>query len=273
MAEFECSASARGNSAQAMADMSVEAEKSSCGGWETKRRGIQAPPHAAARIFGHVLRFKEQINLFNETARSIKRGFSSIESFDLYMSKSLFFIHIGSNDLGAYWKLGKRHKNATKYLLRLSKKLSDGLERMYKLGARKFLVNNVSPLGCWPFNLNTNKPKTCRVEDINQRVSSYNGVLRYTLKNLEAELKAPLLWFFLKIFMPSRLHMVSGMSEVFAVPIQLGMAQEHVLKVEFPAWIDKPSSSLTHSTRLRGFISCGSGASCWRTPSAPPTIC
>ncbi|GMI80136.1 GDSL-motif lipase 7 [Hibiscus trionum] len=154
--------------------------------------GIQDIPPEAARIFGHVLSFQEQIQLFNMTARSIQNQFSSHESFAQYMSKSLFFINIGTNDLGVYWQLGqqqKPRKNATEYALDLSDKLSHGLKAIYELGARKFLVNNVSPLGCGPSNINTYKPNTTCVEDINQRVSYYNGLLPNMLANLEASLE------------------------------------------------------------------------------------
>ncbi|XP_039068844.1 GDSL esterase/lipase At1g71691-like [Hibiscus syriacus] len=154
--------------------------------------GIQALPPTVAPIFGHVLRFEEQINLFKETTGNMRSRFASLESLALYMSKSLFFIHIGSNDLGVYWEFGQRNaffSNATEYALGLSKNLSRGLEEIYELGARKFLVNNVPPMGCWPANLNIHKPKTSCVEDINQRLSYYNGVLPNMLKNLEASLK------------------------------------------------------------------------------------
>ncbi|KAE8716519.1 hypothetical protein F3Y22_tig00110114pilonHSYRG00195 [Hibiscus syriacus] len=225
--------------------------------------GIQALPPTVAPIFGHVLRFEEQINLFKETTGNMRSRFASLESLALYMSKSLFFIHIGSNDLGVYWEFGQRNaffSNATEYALGLSKNLSRGLEEIYELGARKFLVNNVPPMGCWPANLNIHKPKTSCVEDINQRLSYYNGVLPNMLKNLEASLKGSTFVGF-------------GMSVVFAAPIQQGMAQENVLKEAFPAWIEKPSSSSIQSTQLRDSISNGFGPSCWMTPSAPLTIC
>ncbi|KAL4385901.1 hypothetical protein GQ457_09G024130 [Hibiscus cannabinus] len=151
--------------------------------------GIQDLPPTVAHIFGHVLSFKEQINLFKMTTRSIKRQFSSHKSFSLYLSKSLFFIHIGSNDLGVYWQLGQQRKHATKYAQKITKKLSSGLKKIYKRGARKFLVNNVSPLGCQPFNRNTYKSNTSCVEDINQRISYYNELLPNMLAELEASLK------------------------------------------------------------------------------------
>ncbi|MBA0586354.1 hypothetical protein Gorai_017097, partial [Gossypium raimondii] len=57
---------------------------------------------------------------------------------------------------------------------------------IYKLGARKFLLdNNVSPLGCVPANIHAKKHNTSCVEDINQRVAFFNGLLPNVLTKLE----------------------------------------------------------------------------------------
>ncbi|XP_022760114.1 GDSL esterase/lipase 7-like [Durio zibethinus] len=63
------------------------------------------------------------------------------------------------------------------------------MQAIYQLGARKFLVNNVSPLGCQPFNLNTKMHNTSCVEDVNQRIAFYNGLLPNLLTKLETSLK------------------------------------------------------------------------------------
>ncbi|WRX20547.1 GDSL lipase/esterase - like 10 [Theobroma cacao] len=60
--------------------------------------------------------------------------------------------------------------------------------RLYKLGARKFLVNNVSPLGCQPFNINTKNHTTSCVEEVNERISIYNKLLSNSLTNWQSTL-------------------------------------------------------------------------------------
>ncbi|MBA0556716.1 hypothetical protein Golob_026795, partial [Gossypium lobatum] len=57
---------------------------------------------------------------------------------------------------------------------------------IYKLEARKFLLdNNVSPLGCVPANIHAKKHNTSCVEDINQRVAFFNGLLPNVLTKLK----------------------------------------------------------------------------------------
>ncbi|KAA3482847.1 Lipase, GDSL [Gossypium australe] len=58
-------------------------------------------------------------------------------------------------------------------------------QAIYKLGARKFLVNNVSPLGCALINIHTRKPNTSFL------VVFFNGLLPSVLTKLEMSLKGP----------------------------------------------------------------------------------
>ena len=62
------------------------------------------------------------------------------------------------------------------------------MQRLYTLGARKFLVSNVSPLGCQPFNINTKKHTGPCVEEVNQRISIYNKLLPDLLTKLQSTL-------------------------------------------------------------------------------------
>ncbi|XVE78594.1 hypothetical protein DITRI_Ditri13aG0158500 [Diplodiscus trichospermus] len=151
--------------------------------------GLLPPPPAATQLFGHVLSFEEQIMLFkNTTLDYLKDEFHVAENLSRYLSKSLFFIHIGSNDLGLYWDFMEKHIAVDKYAQFLSGELSKRLQTLYELGARRFIVNNVSPLGCQPYQINKMKPQTPCMEEDNRRVSTYNKLLPCLLAHLESSL-------------------------------------------------------------------------------------
>lgn len=63
------------------------------------------------------------------------------------------------------------------------------MQALYQLGGCKFFVNNVSPLGCQPFSIRTkSKPGSTCFEDLNIKVSAFNGQLQLMLLNLESSL-------------------------------------------------------------------------------------
>ncbi|KAB2064168.1 hypothetical protein ES319_A09G002400v1 [Gossypium barbadense] len=136
----------------------------------------------------NVINFSQQVDLFeNSTMEDLKSTFDSPEGFTQYLSKSLFFIHHASNDLGLTFEVEMEKKySIDKYAKLLIKEFSKQLKRLYTLGARKFFVSNVSPLGCSPFNINTKNHSGPCVEEINNRVSVYNGLLPGLLEKLQS---------------------------------------------------------------------------------------
>ncbi|XVF65640.1 hypothetical protein PTKIN_Ptkin09bG0265300 [Pterospermum kingtungense] len=137
-----------------------------------------------------VINLLQQVDLFeNATVKNLKGSFNSTDSFNQYLSKSIFFIHIGGNDFGlTYEKDMVKKYSVDKYARLLIKKLSKQLERLYKLGARKFLVCNIAALGCQPFNINTKNHTGPCAEEVNQHISVYNKLLPSLLKKLESTL-------------------------------------------------------------------------------------
>ncbi|OMO52588.1 Lipase, GDSL [Corchorus capsularis] len=168
----------------AMLGMSESERKTTLTGlnYGSASSGILPLPPMALKLF---------IELFKNTTKSLKEKFKTVECFDNYMSKSLFFIHIGTNDLGISWDI-ERNRNFTTaetYAYFLTKEFSSKLKAIYQLGARKFLVNNVSPLGCQPFNIITKNHTSSCVEEVNERVAFYNGLLPKLFEELEISLK------------------------------------------------------------------------------------
>ncbi|XWS30857.1 hypothetical protein CRYUN_Cryun23aG0027200 [Craigia yunnanensis] len=150
--------------------------------------GILNTPPMAKTLLGHVLSFEEQVALFKNTTMDLKDQFDSAESFAIYLSKSLFFFHIAGNDLSLFLESEKRFTDIDKFAHLLSRELSKQLQALYQLGARKFFVNNVFPLGCQPVNINTKKPKTPCVQETNVHISTYNKLLQGLLADMEPSL-------------------------------------------------------------------------------------
>ena len=65
--------------------------------------------------------------MFKNTTMDLKDQFDSVESFAFYLSKSLFSIHIASNDLGLFWDFIKP-TSVEEYAKLLSAELSKQLQ-------------------------------------------------------------------------------------------------------------------------------------------------
>ncbi|KAM7261048.1 hypothetical protein ACFE04_026523 [Oxalis oulophora] len=139
--------------------------------------------------FGKILNMDEQIDSFERVLKSLKYQFDSAESFTDYMSSSLFFINIGSNDFGFTYATKYAHRNMSHKAFAevLGKPFLKQLERLYNLGARKFLINNAIPMGDTPtavkmFNGNINK-------NLNEAVLNFN--LYVTVESQQLQSKLP----------------------------------------------------------------------------------
>ncbi|KAK2651704.1 hypothetical protein Ddye_011560 [Dipteronia dyeriana] len=105
-------------------------------------------------FLGTCLPFYKQIDFFQTTIDNLKKRFKSKKRFAHYLSKSLLFIDIGNIDMSTdYDDVGStiyRKYTVQQYAQIVAKEFSKSLERLYKLGARKFLVNNLGAMGCIP---------------------------------------------------------------------------------------------------------------------------
>ncbi|KAJ4980755.1 hypothetical protein NE237_031592 [Protea cynaroides] len=113
------------------------------------------------------------------------------------LSKSLFGIVIGSNDMLGYFGSSSslRQKMTPQQLLDLMVSTLQGqLKRIFNLGARKFAFIGVGAIGCCPSQRNLNKTGECneeanywshtfneRVKALLQRMKSENNDINYSL--------------------------------------------------------------------------------------------
>ncbi|KAJ4707218.1 GDSL esterase/lipase [Melia azedarach] len=152
------------------------------------------------RSYGKCLNFEEQVGLFEETVKLLQQKyFKSPEELLDYLSKSIFIISIGSNDyINNYLGTSSFYTNKgyppQQFAQLLVDKLSNQLQRLYKLGARKMVVFERGPIGCIPSITRKyeHKGQSC-VEDMNQLVLLFNKLLPSKLKNLTSTLNASIL--------------------------------------------------------------------------------
>ncbi|KAI8549011.1 hypothetical protein RHMOL_Rhmol07G0318100 [Rhododendron molle] len=108
------------------------------------------------------------------------------------IEKAVFLVSMAGNDF-IFSYLNKRqvvHKFFYLYLLSDAKEFAQELgvemkgllETLYTFGARKFVVNNVGPVGCIPNLRHSFKMMTCNVQ-LNEDVKMYNNHLKAVLRD------------------------------------------------------------------------------------------
>lgn len=147
--------------------------------------------NATGRIFVNRLSMDIQIDYFNITRKQIDKLLGASKARDFIMKKSIFSVTVGSNDfLNNYLlpvlSIGARvSETPDAFIDDLLSQLKGQLTRLYQLDARKFILGNVGPLGCIPYQKTINQlnENQC-VELPNKLALQYNA----KLKDLVAQL-------------------------------------------------------------------------------------
>ncbi|CAH2069912.1 unnamed protein product [Thlaspi arvense] len=109
-----------------------------------------------------------------------------------HLSKSIFTVVIGSNDLFDYFGSMKLRQNTNpeQYALSMVLKLKEQLKRIYDSGARRFLVIGVAQIGCIPGK----RAKDTTIHECDQEANTwcsfYNEALVKMLQQLKQELQS-----------------------------------------------------------------------------------
>ncbi|XP_043705617.1 GDSL esterase/lipase 7-like [Telopea speciosissima] len=144
-------------------------------------------------LFGTNLNLESQIDMFEDSVtRNLPHKFQSSKELSQYLSKSIFLVDIGSNEfipnLISGQSINQQKKNPKDFAKLLTKTLSIHLQRLYELGARKFVVFEVGPIGCTPAMISNSSKGECN-QEINDSVTTYNKELSSLLKSLNSKLK------------------------------------------------------------------------------------
>ncbi|CAN6441413.1 unnamed protein product [Victoria cruziana] len=127
---------------------------------------------------------KSQITQFeNKTLPELESLFNDTTEFASYISGSIFVVHTGANDYEQRCFLSTLIQQCdvpmfTGYLLNY---LTQQLERLYDLGARKFVVFSIMPIGCSP--MSRDGADEC-VEEYNEAALLFNTQFNTSVENI-----------------------------------------------------------------------------------------
>ncbi|CAG7902641.1 unnamed protein product [Brassica rapa] len=136
---------------------------------------------------------REQVSYFEKSRDYMVRMIGENGTKEM-LKKSMFTITIGSNDILNYIQPSIPFFSQDKLPIGVLQDsmvfhLTTHLKRLHELGARKFVVVGVGPLGCIPFARALNLIPAGKCSDqVNQIVRGYNMKLRHSLTTLNSEL-------------------------------------------------------------------------------------
>ncbi|XP_021752335.1 GDSL esterase/lipase At2g23540-like [Chenopodium quinoa] len=147
--------------------------------------------NATGRIFVNRLGMDVQVDYFNITRKQIDQLLGASSARDYIQKKSIFSVTVGSNDfLNNYLlpviSIGARiSQTADSFTDDMINHLRDQLTRLYRLDARKFVVANVGPIGCIPYQKTINQLNENECVDLADKLArQYNAKLKDLLVQL-----------------------------------------------------------------------------------------
>ncbi|KAI4330314.1 hypothetical protein MLD38_028612 [Melastoma candidum] len=152
--------------------------------------------NATGRIFVNRLSMDIQVDYFNITRKQLDQLVGPAKARNFLMKKSIFSITIGANDfLNNYMlpvlSIGARiTESPDGFIDDMLNHLRNQLTRLYQLDARKFVIGNVGPIGCIPYQKTINQLNQDQCVDLpNKLAKQYNGRLKDLLAELNDNLK------------------------------------------------------------------------------------
>ncbi|KAF5179333.1 GDSL esterase/lipase [Thalictrum thalictroides] len=146
----------------------------------------------AAEVLDHAGGFADQVFFLTKqiqqfaTVRGNLTAILGPEATDRLLSKSIYFLSIGSNDILGFYLLNGTF-NQEKFVATLADAYENHLRILYSNGARKFGIISVSAIGCVPAQRIYND--TDCVEDLNKFSQIFHLKMVTMLARLGSELK------------------------------------------------------------------------------------
>ncbi|KAK1407021.1 hypothetical protein QVD17_38631 [Tagetes erecta] len=139
-------------------------------------------------LFKQSIPLTKQVGYYSLVHDQLVQQMGSVEA-QAHLSKSLFLVVIGSNDLFGYFnkdsKVSKQY-SPQEYVDLMVSTLKGLLKKLYEMGARKYVVSGVGVIGCCPAQRKQNTTSECRVE-ANYWATKYNEGLKALLREMKSE--------------------------------------------------------------------------------------
>ncbi|KAL4367190.1 hypothetical protein GQ457_05G006810 [Hibiscus cannabinus] len=152
--------------------------------------------NATGSIFVNRLGLDIQIDYFNNTRKQLDGLLGPSQAKDYISNRSIFSITIGSNDFLNNYLLpllstGTRiSESPDAFVDDMINHLRNQLTRLYQLDARKFVVGNVGPIGCIPYQKTINQLSENQCVGLaNKLAMQYNLQLKDLLTELNGKLQ------------------------------------------------------------------------------------
>ncbi|KAL2245297.1 UNVERIFIED_CONTAM: GDSL esterase/lipase [Sesamum indicum] len=140
-------------------------------------------------LIKHTIPLPHQLGHFSTVRQRLAKELGS--HLEDHLSKSLFPVVIGSNDIINYFNTGSdasQKYSPQEYVTLMVSNFKELLKGMYGLGARKFIVTGIALIGCAPKVRYPTPTGECN-KDVNYWAKKYNDELTLMLHELKSELK------------------------------------------------------------------------------------
>ncbi|KAK1588431.1 hypothetical protein Q3G72_023169 [Acer saccharum] len=133
----------------------------------------------SGKLLGERFNLRQQVENFRSTVGQLKKQMDETK-MEEYLAKSLIVMNLGSNDyinnylIPSFYNSSFNY-NPIQYALLLITQYTTNIMELHNLGARKFLLAAIGPLGCMPNQLATGlaPPGKC-VSFVNDMVEEFN---------------------------------------------------------------------------------------------------
>ncbi|XP_072988979.1 GDSL esterase/lipase At5g55050-like [Typha latifolia] len=138
---------------------------------------------------GSTLSMRKQIQSFATIQSNIMARIAR-EAADNVLSRSIFLISTGGNDIFAFFSQNNSPTDTAKktFIATLATEFKDHVKTLYTLGARKFGVVDVPPIGCCPYPRSLNPTGDC-VPVLNELAQGFNYAVKVLMQNLSSTME------------------------------------------------------------------------------------